>query len=273
MTNPTPYRLAAVDLDDTLLGHDKRVSAANRDAIERLQCAGVRVMLASGRRHENILRYHRELGLDGLILSCHGAMVRHAETGEILHRHYVGAELAVEIVREGQARDLAVVYYAEEGTYTSRRNRYTAIYEQRTESALLDGGDLSQFAGTSPIKLLWVGDPAALATAQPALARRYAGRLEALVTDPEYLEFMADGANKAEGLAVGAEYYAVETAATLAFGDGNNDVAMLAWAGWGVAMDHGRETAKAAANAVAPAGDPETSLARAITKLLEEPER
>ena len=55
----------------------------------------------------------------------------------------------------------------------------------------------------------------------------------------------------------------------LAFGDGNNDAAMLAWAGLGVAMPHASEAALAAADRVAPAGNPETALARAVEMVLE----
>ena len=54
----------------------------------------------------------------------------------------------------------------------------------------------------------------------------------------------------------------------IAFGDGNNDVPLLSWAGLGVAMPNGRPAAKAAAKRVAPVGDPETSLSRAVLELL-----
>ena len=67
-----PYRLAAVDIDDTLVGPDKRVGAANRAAVQQLRGCGCRVVLASGRRHANMLPFHRELGLDDYVVSCQG---------------------------------------------------------------------------------------------------------------------------------------------------------------------------------------------------------
>jgi hydroxymethylpyrimidine pyrophosphatase-like HAD family hydrolase len=54
----------------------------------------------------------------------------------------------------------------------------------------------------------------------------------------------------------------------VAFGDGNNDAAMLAWAGLGVAMPHAAPSALAAADLIAPEGDPETALARAVELVL-----
>ncbi len=105
-----PYRLAAIDLDDTLLGPDKQISAANVTAVCQLQERGVRVILASGRGHENMLRFHRHLGLSGPIVSCQGALVKDAETEEILHKHFVSSDLAMELVAEAKVSNLAVIY-------------------------------------------------------------------------------------------------------------------------------------------------------------------
>jgi hypothetical protein len=48
MDQTFPYDLAAVDLDDTLLGPDKLISSANRAAVRALRAFGVEVVLASG---------------------------------------------------------------------------------------------------------------------------------------------------------------------------------------------------------------------------------
>jgi hypothetical protein len=45
MDQPFPYDLAAVDLDDTLLGPDKRISSVNRAAVHALRVFGVEVVL------------------------------------------------------------------------------------------------------------------------------------------------------------------------------------------------------------------------------------
>ena len=96
------FRLAAVDLDDTLLGPDKEISRANLEAVHALRARGVCVALASGRRHANMLRFHRQLGLgpDDVIVSCNGALVQTAETGRVLHERRVPYDLAREILAD-----------------------------------------------------------------------------------------------------------------------------------------------------------------------------
>ena len=44
------YRLAAVDIDDTLVGQDKCISEPNRKAVQALRKLNCEVILASGRR-------------------------------------------------------------------------------------------------------------------------------------------------------------------------------------------------------------------------------
>ncbi len=265
-----PYRLAAVDLDDTLLGPDKAISAANAAAVRELRRRGVRVVLASGRRHENMLRFHRQLELDGPLVSCNGALVKHAESGEVLHEHLVPADLAAGVLADGNARGLSQNYYHTDGClYVRERTRWTDLYQDRTGSDLVVAGDLLRLAGGGAQKIIWVTAPEQVAALFPEMEARYAGRLYVTVTDPEYLEFMAPGVNKAVGVAAVARHYGIEPAQVLTFGDGNNDVPMLEWAGLGVAMSDGRPSAKAAAALVSPPGDPETSLARAIAAVLD----
>src|SRR5215469_8421877 len=59
-----PVALAAIDIDDTLLGPDGLIGVENRRAVRLLRDLGCRVMLASGRRHANMLPFYDDLGLD-----------------------------------------------------------------------------------------------------------------------------------------------------------------------------------------------------------------
>lgn len=263
---PFPYRLAASDLDGTLLGPRKKISAANAAAVRRLREAGARFILASGRRHQNSLRFHRQLGLDGLLISCAGALVKDPQTDETLHEVLIPAELADELVRAGDDAGYTVIYYHRDHLYATETNHWTALYESRVgERAERYPGSLRDLQGEAALKIVWYGEPSALRNLRPRLEKEYEGRLGILPTDPENLEFMAKDANKAAALAVSAKFYGVERAQTLAFGDGENDAPMLRWAGLGAAMDGGNQRAREVADLVSPSGPPEESFARAVT--------
>lgn len=270
MTMTLPYRLAAIDIDDTLVGPDKGIGSANRDAVRQLQDAGVTVILASGRRHANMISYCRELGLMGYIISCQGARAEHLATGEVIHRALLTPEQANQLTLDGLDRGLTVFRWQTDGIYTQTHDQWVDVYRHESGSDQVNVADLRSLSDQPAEKIVWAAEPATLLRMldeQKANAAR--ADLSMLITNDWYLEFSAADAHKAAGVAAVAERLGVDREQVIAFGDGNNDVTMLQWAGMGVAMPHGRANAKAAARVVAPQGDPETALARAVQMLLD----
>jgi Cof subfamily protein (haloacid dehalogenase superfamily) len=264
------FKLAAIDIDDTLVGPDKRVSPANAEALRGLQALGCRVVLASGRRHDNMLAFQRELGLEDYVVSCQGAVVRHPRTSEVIHEAFVPTPLAAELTAEGLERGLTVMFWAQDGVFARQRTVWTDRYSADCGDDPVTALDVQSLAdaGAPAEKIVWGADPQVIAALTPPLRERLHGRIEITVTDDWFVEFTSRSATKAAGVSAVARAYGIDARQALAFGDGNNDVAMLKWAGLGVAMPHGRPAARAAAKFVAPSGDPETSLARAIHGVL-----
>jgi Cof subfamily protein (haloacid dehalogenase superfamily) len=270
---PFPFRLAAVDLDDTLLGHDKEISRANYHAIHRLVQAGVLVVLASGRRHENMRRFYNELDLSsGWIVSCNGAMAKNETTGETIHEQLLPQQMVGAILSDGIGFGVTQNFYHRDGgLFVNASNEWTDIYKARTKSELDVVGDILSLSDEPALKIIWVTSAEnAIELGAAMRAKHGEEALHIVITDPEYLEFMAQGVNKAAGLAHVAERLGIAPSECIAFGDGNNDVEMLQWAGYGVAMPHARLAAQQAANMVAPDGDPETAFARAVEMLFAE---
>lgn len=266
---PFPYRLAVTDLDGTLLGPDKTISAANKEALTLLQERGVQIVVASGRRHQNSVRFHRELGLDTLLISCSGAMIKNPATGETVREVPLAPEMADWLVAEGIAAGYTVIYYHRDHLYAGGSDQWISLYESRVNEKVERHPDLRALHGQAALKVVWYGEPAELQERRPRLEDAHCGKLSIVATDPENLEFFDPRADKATALAVVAEIYQVEAPATIAFGDGENDAPMLRWAGLGVAVDHANDVAKAAATVIAPAGPPQNSVARAVTRIID----
>jgi Cof subfamily protein (haloacid dehalogenase superfamily) len=271
------FAVAAVDIDDTLVGPDGVVSSANAAALARLVAAGTRVVLASGRSHANMLPFHRMLGLPpGPIISSQGAVVQESDTGAVRFAYAMARDDVAAVTRHGRERGFAVQHYRPGGIHTETRTRWTAYDQTRNAEPHVEVRDLlaAGEGGMVPddvMKMIWLGDPDAIMHAVSEAQARHEARLAVLRTDPPYLEFTAANVNKATALAAVAESLGASRAETVAFGDGNNDAAMLAWAGLGVAMPHAAPAARAAADRVGPDGDPETALARAVAMAMEMP--
>ncbi len=260
------YPLAFIDLDDTLLGPDKSISPENLRALELLRESGTQIVIASGRHHQNIVNLEtmREMGW---LLSSHGSVVRHQKTDELLLETTLAPERIPEILDCGRALGMTLMAYHRGGAYMERESPWTEFYTRQAgwKPQLLDFADLPADGFQ---KILWSDDPARIDALAPIIQQDFLGRAHTVVTSPELLEFLAPTANKAVGAQALAEKLGFPAARILAFGDGNNDVELLRWAGFSVAMHHGRESARRAARFVSPAGPPETAFARAVDLVL-----
>jgi Cof subfamily protein (haloacid dehalogenase superfamily) len=261
----TSYQLAAIDIDDTLLGPDTRVSDDNARAILRLRAAGVLVVLASGRSHANMLPYHQALGLpDGPVVSAQGAVVRDSASGEVLHLRAMTPEQVTDVTVRGRALGFSVLHYTLDAIQIEGYSEWQQIDQVRNATPHALVADLLSEPLDAITKIIWMGPVDYIARMVPEARAALGDRVAVIPTDPNYLEFAGQGVHKAVGLEALAARLGVPREAVLAFGDGLNDVEMLAWAGRGVAMSHARPEAKEAAALVAPDGPHASSLARAI---------
>ena len=91
--------------------------------------------------------------------------------------------------------------------------------------------------------------------------------LSGMFTSVFYFEFMAPGINKGNALAGSLPKIGIDASEVIAFGDAQNDISMLEWAGIGVAMGNATDAAKAAADEVT-ASNNEDGIALALDKFL-----
>ena len=85
---------------------------------------------------------------------------------------------------------------------------------------------------------------------------------------PEFLEFASPDVTKASGLEFLADHLGFARERTVAFGDGENDVELLEWAGYGVAVANAHERVLAVADLVCPS-DEEEGVAQVLEAYLD----
>lgn len=260
-------KMAVIDLDDTLLSPEKDISQANLEALNSLRENGFEIIIASGRHHENIMCFQDRIGQQGWVISSNGAVVRHAETSAMLHELTLTLGQALRVCRYGMQRDLTVIGYHRNGAFAEQDSEWTLRY------ALGAGwhprrGKLDDLAATGLQKLLLMHSPERIDCIQPEVERRFGSEMYVVRTENEILEVAAPTTNKAVGAQAVAKALGIHSKDVVAFGDGNNDVELLMWAGLSVAMDHGRERARKAAKLISPPGSQGTAFARAVQAIL-----
>jgi hydroxymethylpyrimidine pyrophosphatase-like HAD family hydrolase len=132
---PLPaYRLAALDLDETLLGHDRAVSPRNAAAVRLLKERGLYVVIASGRMYASTYRFAEPLGLEDPIISYNGAMASWPARGEVFHHLTIPADVAAAVARLCAEEGHHLNYYLDDRLYVRELTEWSDLYHFRTGS-------------------------------------------------------------------------------------------------------------------------------------------
>jgi Cof subfamily protein (haloacid dehalogenase superfamily) len=250
-----PYELISLDLDLTLLNAEHQISPRNLAAVRAVHAMGVEAIITSGRMFYTTLPFSRALGLYGPTIAYNGAYIKLDSTGEMLLQERLNVEVAQEIVEFCAGEGLHLNYYLDDNLYVAQQTKWADLYQARTGAIPHPVGDLRIFADRAPTKVLIVDEPARIVELCRELTPRFDGRAYVTISNAEYLEFMPPGVDKGKALAVVAQYYGIAQEKVIAFGDANNDIPAIQWAGLGVAMANAQPACLAAADRIAPSYD------------------
>jgi hydroxymethylpyrimidine pyrophosphatase-like HAD family hydrolase len=127
---------------------------------------------------------------------------------------------------------------------------------------------LAAWLSAPPTKLVAIDDPDALDGLEARMKARFDGRLYISKSLPFFLEFASPAVTKGSGLGFLAEHLGFTREQTVAFGDGENDVELLEWAGFGVAVANAHPRVLAVADWVCPSAA-EEGVAQVVEALLD----
>lgn len=263
---PEPFRLAAIDVDGTLVTAGLVVSEANRRAVARLQAAGIEVVLASGRHFETLSPFAEVLPGVRWLVSAQGGEVSNVGRTQILNQVFLSREDAHRVVALARKLGFHLALYTERGILVDEDAAVMGFYTRLAGKP--PRSTVSQWREERLLKIVWIGGEAEIA----GLADHPEVRgmdLQRVRTHRQLFEFSPHGVSKATGLAVLSGHLGLQAEEVLAFGDADNDVPMFTWAGLSIAMPHGWPTALATAARIGPAGEDGTALARAIGSLFD----
>ena len=98
VSQTSALRMIALDMDGTLLGSDGRISVRNLAALKAAEAAGLRVIVATGRRHSYAMRQLRGLGLsdESVLVSSNGTVTRMLGPGaSLVDRTFLSTETSL----------------------------------------------------------------------------------------------------------------------------------------------------------------------------------
>jgi Cof subfamily protein (haloacid dehalogenase superfamily) len=257
----SPIRAVALDIDGTLTDPNFQVSARNLAALRAAHQSGVKVILATGRRHDYAMPIAQEIGVPLLLISSNGALVRSSE-GETLCTDRLSAATARKLVHymddfRGNAvltfdrpanvhgNNSLVLETADELNKTVSRwlevNRPYIKFVSPLEDALRE---------EDPLQAMFCGRVARMEEARQRLDQAdFLGELTVLRTQYDHrdlciLDILTHSCSKGHALRRWAEENSIPREQIMAIGDNYNDLEMLEYAGVAVVMGNASEELK-----------------------------
>ena len=249
-------RLIATDLDGTLVRSDGEISARTRDALAAAEDAGLVVVFVTGRPPRWMKTISEETGHRGIAVCANGAIVYDLHTEQVVQDFPMDAEVARGLAEAIRSVVPDVAFAVEAGERFGHEPHYRSKYELPPDVVVAHLDDLID---RPVLKLL------ARHTTMPtgellAAAREVVGELAMLTTatfseTDSLLELSAAGVTKAFGLERLAAQHGITADEVVAFGDMPNDIPMLVWAGYAVAVENAHPDVMAVADEVTASND------------------
>ena len=247
----------ACDLDRTLIGEDMILRPRTRAAIAATRAAGIHVVLVTGRMFQSVRRYALEAGIDDPVVCYQGAVVADPVSGRWLRHVPIPLELAREVIAALNAEGFGLNCYVDDKLCVAEVSPEARRYADFQHIELHPVGNLLDWLDEPPTKLVVIDDPEVLDGLKQRMVERFDGRLYISKSLPYFLEFASPDVTKATGLEFLAEHLGFARERTVAFGDGANDIELVEWAGYGVAVENAHDLVKRVADFVCPSVDEE----------------
>lgn len=255
----TMIRLAAFDLDGTLMGEDQSFSPRVRQAIAEAQRRDVVVTLATGRMFAATRNFAEQLGITAPLICYQGGWVQSVADDEPQHRISLSKKITQNTLSLAEDQDWHTVLYADGHVYLKEELYDPSFYKRLLGTDIMVGIPwMEVLVEHVPDKVLFIAEPEDIPEMAQILKRHFgadgskAAEAEIVRSHAKFVEVVPLGATKGAALAWLASHLGISQSAVMAVGDQENDLSMVAWAGVGVAMGNATPQVQAAADWIAP---------------------
>jgi Cof subfamily protein (haloacid dehalogenase superfamily) len=227
------YGLVAIDIDGTLLRSDGSITVNLTRAVQKAQSMGVHVVLSSARTPDGVLAVHQALNLNTLQISFNGALICKGSALEILLHKAVDPSVALRIAQVARKfhpniqirADILDKWFTDKGAKPKPGGKGPTGVLPIEQMLAHPVSRLTFLTGGEPMNSL-----------RNRIRQHFSDHVAIQPTDPRILQLVNRDAHKGKALEFVSQHYGIDRDRVMAIGDAPNDIAMINWAGCGVAM-------------------------------------
>lgn len=230
------YKIAASDLDGTLLTSDHRIPPFTKEVLIRLHEQGKDFIFATGRHHIDVAQMREQLGIPAFMITSNGACVHNSEN-EIIFQQHVPKKIIADIINMVKGDDEIIInIYRNDDWLVNQEDTKTDFNHENFPYSFFDV-DNPPLENVVKIFLTREDqDHDKLVIWEDKIKTKFADKANIAFSSPSCLEIMDAGVSKGHALDTVAKIKGYQLKDCIAFGDGMNDFEMLSMAGKGLLM-------------------------------------
>lgn len=258
------FKLIVTDMDGTLLNSDKKIPNDTIAALQTLIATGCQFTLATGRIYKAAKRYGDQIGIKTPLICCNGAVIIDPKTDALLYGAPIPKETGRKIIEVARKYNVYFHLYDKDIIYSERLEKIIAYFRKvsadqppqyRIHTEVVEDA-LALFDRTDIYKFGFYYDNSERAQEMRLELEAIEGVHGFKSMDTMY-DVMREGISKGSALENLCRILDIDRESVIAFGDNENDLEMLEFAGMGIAMDNAEAFVKDVANHVTTSNDEE----------------
>lgn len=287
------YKLAAIDLDGTMLNQYGIVTQRTKEAIKKVQQQGIEVVIASGRPTDSVKTIAKEIESKKYFISGNGAIIYDIANDEIIYENILKKQKTLDIIKiceensiyyniytdkEIIAKSLQcnVLYYHKENLNKEEKNKtriniveniYEYISNRDEKIVKITICDSHPVIFNSIMRKLKEIDEIEVLEVSHMSRKMIRQGTEDIPIEYFYTEISAQNVDKWNAIEFLKDKMQIETEEIVAIGDNINDKKMIENAGLGIAMGESTPVIKEVANQITDSNI-DDGVAKVLEKLL-----
>lgn len=236
-------KLAAFDMDGTLLMPNHHLGEQTLNTLKRLHERDITLTFATGRHVLEMRHLIGNFALDAFLITGNGTRI-HSMEGDVLHRSDLSPDVAERVLQGGWDTQASMHVFNDSGWLTDREipeMLHAHVYSGFRYQLC----DFNRLPANQVTKICFCGDHDDLTRLHVQLNEALGARAHLTFSAFECLEVLPVGSNKGAALSVLSEHLGFTMADCMAFGDAMNDSEMLSQVGQGLIMGNAMPQLKA----------------------------
>lgn len=243
-------RMVATDLDGTLLTSEKKILEKTIGVLKKIQEQGISLLLVSGRPLASMYDFGEQVDCRALI-GMNGGQLFDRKSQTMLLKKTMEKDLSLSFYRAWKSPKIFSIFYGEKTMYSNRKYREESQETKKSLSLAQDGKhmklvEVEDLADCHEdiYKICMVGRPEDLQKEEEEIRKKFQDYLQIAYSSPYFLEATPKGVDKGITLDYFAQLEKIHPREIIAFGDSENDLPMLRYAGRSCAVKEASQKVK-----------------------------